>query len=286
MGLTRKDFFLSSAGLCVAAGGLARNDFVSTALVKPLNGTRMALLYDSSKCIGCRMCEEGCIKKNNQPRERELGQLSKTAWTAIKSTPNSKGKKLFLKQQCMHCTDASCVAVCPTKAAAHHGEYVVIDQEWCIGCGYCEEACPFGVPHRGEPPDTSQKCTFCIEDIQSGSKPACAEACPIGATTFGVRSELLTTAENKVQNLAKLGWPKAQLYGVNELSGLGVMYILLEPPAFYGLPEQPRQATKNVLTQWISGSLTAAVLMLPFWFLYKHKSDKDKQLVKFKEGTK
>jgi len=286
MGLTRKDFFLSSAGICAAAGGLTRNDFVSTALAKPLNGTRMALLYDSSKCIGCRMCEESCIKENHQPRERELGHLSKTSWTTIQSTPNSNGKKLFLKKQCMHCTDASCVSVCPVKAAAHHGEYVVIDQEWCIGCGYCEKACPFGVPHRGHPPGSAQKCTFCFNGAESGPAPCCAEACPIGATTYGVRSELLTTAKSKVQYLAKLGWPQAQLYGENELSGLGVMYILLKPPTFYGLPEQPRQATRNVVLQWTTGSLIAAALIAPFWYLHKRKSGKDGQTAKQDEGAK
>jgi formate dehydrogenase iron-sulfur subunit len=284
MGLSRKDFLFSTAGLFAMAGGLTRNDFAKAAFKEPLSGTRMATLYDSSKCIGCRMCEEGCIKENNLPRARELGKLSKTSWTAIKATPNSNRKNLFLKLQCMHCTDASCVAVCPTGAAAHHGESVVISQDWCIGCGYCEEACPFGVPHRGHPPGTAQKCTFCLDRVRSGSIPACAEACPTGATTYGVREDLLTTAKTRVQNLVKVGWPDAQLYGENELGGLGVMYILLKPPAFYGLPEQPRQATENVLAQWTSGGLTAAVLIAPFWFLYNRVSVKDKQLLKQKEG--
>lgn len=268
------------------AGGLTRNDFAKAAFKEPLSGTRMATLYDSSKCIGCRMCEEGCIKENNLPRERELGKLSKTSWTAIKATPNSNGKNLFLKLQCMHCTDASCVAVCPVGAAAHHGESVVIDQDWCIGCGYCEEACPFGIPHRGHPPGAAQKCTFCLDRVRSGSQPACAEACPTGATTYGVRADLLTTAKTRVQNQVKLGWQEAQLYGEKELSGLGVMYVLLKPPVFYGLPEQPRQATENVLAQWTSGSLIAAAVIVPIWYLHHRISRKDEQLIKHKEGSK
>ena len=287
MGLSRKDFLLSSAGLFAMAGGLTRNGFADTAFKKPLSGTGMAILYDSSKCIGCRLCEEGCIKENNLPREREPGKLSKTSWTAIQSTLNSNGKKLFLKRQCMHCADASCVSVCPTGAAAHHGEYVVIDQYWCIGCGYCEEACPFGVPHRGHPPGAAQKCTFCFDRVKSGKKPACAEACPTRATIFGARADLLTTAKTRVQNLIKLGWPEAQLYGENELGGLNVMYILLKPPAFYGLPEEPRHATKNVLAQWASGSLTAAALIVPFGYLYNKRisEKKDKLSAKQKEGA-
>lgn len=286
MGLSRKDFLLSSAGLFVAAGGLTSNGLTNFTSVAPLDGTRMAALYDSSKCIGCRMCEEACIKENKLPREREQGELSKSSWTAIQTTKDGNGKNLFLKRQCMHCTDASCVTVCPVGAAAHHGEYVVIDQDWCIGCGYCEEACPFGVPHRGHPPGAAQKCTFCFDRVESGSKPACAEECPTGATTFGARTDLLATAKTRVQNLVKLGWPEAQLYGESELSGLGMMYILLKPPAFYGLPEQPRQATKNVLAQWTSGSLIAAVVIAPIWYLHHRISEKDKQSIKQKEGAK
>ncbi len=286
MGLSRKDFLLSSAGLFAMAGGLTRNGLMKTISTKPLSSSNMAMLYDSSKCIGCKMCEEGCIKENNLPREREPGELSETSWTAIQATPNSDGKKLYLKRQCMHCTDASCVAVCPTGAAAHHGEYVVIDQNWCIGCGYCEEACPFGVPHRGHPPDTARKCTFCFENVMQGSKPCCVEACPTGAATFGARTDLLVTAKARVQNLTKLGWPEAQLYGEDVLGGLSVVSILLKPPAFYGLPEEPRQATKNVLTQWASGSLAAAALILPFGYLYsKRVEEKDILSVKQKEGA-
>ena len=286
MALSRKEFLLSGVGLFGLAGGLNHRDLTKTFFAKPISGNGMALLYDSSKCIGCRHCEEGCIMKNNLPNKRELGKLSKTSWTAIKSTPDTNGKNLFLKLQCMHCTDASCVSVCPTGAAAHHGESVVIDQDWCIGCGYCEEACPFGVPHKDPPKGTAEKCTFCFDPVKSESEPCCAKSCPIGATTFGVRTDLLATAKTRVQNLTKTGWPEAQLYGENELGGLNVLYVLLKPPAFYGLPEQPMQAANNVLTQWISGSLVASVLIAPIWYLHRRNSEKDKQSAKQKEGVK
>ena len=286
-GLSRKEFLFSAAGLVTMVGGLGRNGFTNFVSAKPLNGTRMAILYDSSKCIGCKMCEKACVKENNLlSTEIQPGELSKTCWTTIKSTKNDKGKNLLLKRQCMHCTDASCTAVCPTGAAAHHGEYVEIDQDVCIGCGYCEEACPFGVPHKDPPKGTAQKCTFCIERIKSGLEPICTEACPIGASTFGVREDLLAAANKKVKYLAKAGWPEAQLYGENELGGLGVIYILLKSPVFYGLPEKPKQATKNVLTQWVSGIIPAAGLLVPFWYLFKRIPEKNKQSAKLKEGSK
>jgi formate dehydrogenase iron-sulfur subunit len=285
MGLSRKDFFKSAAGMAAIAGGLKGINLNNTLSAKTLTGTRMGLLYDSSKCIGCRHCEEGCIKENNLPKERTLGKLSETSWTAIQTTRNSDGKNMYLKLQCMHCADASCVSVCPTGAAAHNGGgSVVIDQDVCIGCGYCEKACPYGVPHKEE--DTAaKKCTFCSNHDGSVSKTACAKACPIGATTYGVREDLLVTANKRVQNLKNQGWPKAQLYGENELSGLGMMYILLESPDFYGLSEKPRQATKNLPALWGGGGLAAAALIAPFWYLYKRISEKDKKLVKKKEGA-
>ena len=162
---------------------------------------------------------------------------------------------------------------------------LIVDADKCIGCGYCEEACPFSVPHRGHPPGAAKKCTFCVDRVKSESKPCCAEACPIGATTFGARTDLLLTAKTKVQKLVRLGWPEAQLYGENELGGLNVIQILLKPPTFYGLPEKPRLATENVIAQWTAGSLIAAALIAPIWYLHKRNSKKDKIPAKQKESV-
>jgi Fe-S-cluster-containing dehydrogenase component len=284
-GLSRKDFLFSTAGLVALVGGLPRYGFANAFSALPLKGTNQAILYDASKCIGCRMCESACRIKNNLPQGNEPGKLSKTSWTAIRTTKDGNKADLFLKLQCLHCTDASCVSVCPTGAAAHQGESVVINQDVCIGCGYCEESCPFGVPHTSPPKGTAQKCDFCFDLVKAGSKPACVETCPIGALTFGARADILTTAKKKVQVLRKSGWPDAQLYGEDRLGGLSVIYILLKTPVFYGLPEQPRQATKNVLEKWASGSLVAAALIVPFWYFYKRRSGKDKQSAKQKEGA-
>jgi formate dehydrogenase iron-sulfur subunit len=281
--LSRKDFLFSLVGLFAAFGGLKRNGFTKFLSAKSLNANRKAILYDASKCTGCRMCEIECQKENKLTMLGKPGELSKTLWTTIQVSRNGNQKDLFLKLQCMHCSDASCTAVCPTGAAKNNGEYVVIDQNVCIGCGYCATACSFGVPHKSPPEGATQKCDFCFDRVQAGLKPACVEACPISAATFGARTELLATSKRRVDVLKKTGWPEAQLYGENDLGGLNVLYILLKPPVFYGLPEKPKQATMNVLAQWISGSLTAGVLILPFWYFYKLRSGKDKQSVNQKE---
>ena len=279
MKLNRKDFLklsIPAAGLLILGGvPISGLGWAEASQSLSQNGARQALLFDSSKCVGCRACEAACRQWNKLPPEHKPLELSAASWTVVKSIElNNSGKKeqLFLKRQCMHCTKASCVAVCPTGAAAYHGEYVEIDQEWCTGCGYCVEACPFDVPHREAHGGTVKKCTLCLDRVTDGLKTACTEACPQGAILCGDRSVLISEAKTRVQDLSANGAQDTHLYGETELGGLGVMYILLKPASVYGLPEVPRQATANVFTQWASGIVTAGVLAAgPFWLFFKRR---------------
>ncbi len=280
MQVDRRDFLKWSA---VGAGALllgARPTQKAAA-----SAVTMAMVYDATKCVGCRACQMACKRWNKLPAESTPGQelyespldLSATTWTLIKVRGATKGGRVlypFIKHQCMHCTEASCVAVCPTGAAAHHGEYVLIDQAWCIGCGYCVQACPFKVPHLGHPKGTARKCTFCFDRVTKGQWPACAEACPVQALSFGPRAEIIAAAKRRVQTLQDSGVSQARLYGETELGGLGYMCILPEAASSYGLPDTPRYATANVLSQWLSGIVTAGVITaLPFWLLFKRKEE-------------
>jgi len=172
----------------------------------------------------------------------------------------------------MHCTDASCEKVCPTGAISHQGEVVIIDQEWCIGCGYCVQACPFHVPHKDEEEGTARKCRFCIDRITNGLAPACATTCPSGALQFGERADLLATAQRRVQTLRSNGSPNAVLYGEDEMGGLNTLYVLTDSPSVYGLPEAPQLATNNAWAQWLSGAIAAGIVAaFPFWLLFKRE---------------
>lgn len=242
----------------------------------------VAVLYDASKCVGCRACQNACKDWNGNPAEPDPTglydapmDLSADTWAVIKLV-NAQADWPFYFHRCMHCTEASCVSVCPTGAAAYHGEFVIIDPNWCIGCGYCVEACPFDVPHQrhGAEKGSARKCWFCFDRVSTGEQPACSERCPTGALEFGDRDALIAKAHDKVAVLKEKGFTDANLYGENLLGGLHHMSLLVDKPTVYGLPEAPHAATRNVLGSWLSGVLTTGVVTaLPFWLLFKRKQE-------------
>ncbi len=212
----------------------------------------LAILYDASQCIGCRACERACKEYNNLPDVEEPNSgLSATTWNVIE---RREGVELegrpFFNYQCMHCTDAACVEVCPSGALAKDEQgFVSFDANACIGCGYCTQFCPFGVPHlqvadliTGEA--KAAKCTFCQDKTRAGTGgPSCAEACPTGALTWGKRATLLNQAKARVSQLKAEGYRGAMLYGESEAGGLHRLSILLDEPAAYGLPTDVQGAT-------------------------------------------
>jgi molybdopterin-containing oxidoreductase family iron-sulfur binding subunit len=116
--------------------------------------------------------------------------------------------KYYMPVQCQQCENAPCVAACPVEATwAEPDGIVVVDYNWCIGCRYCEAACPYHarrfnwqkpeipadeinsnqgyLSNRIRPQGVVEKCTFCLHRVREGRLPACLEACPTGARVFG-----------------------------------------------------------------------------------------------------
>jgi anaerobic dimethyl sulfoxide reductase subunit B (iron-sulfur subunit) len=92
---------------------------------------------------------------------------------------------------CMHCENPACVNVCPTTAMTKGEDGVVtIDASKCIGCRYCEWACPYGAPHFNESTGTMTKCNFCQDLLAEGQSPACVSACVMRALDYGELDEL------------------------------------------------------------------------------------------------
>jgi formate dehydrogenase iron-sulfur subunit len=246
----RRDFLkLAGVGLVGANSARLLLQPSGQALASAPNEDDVAILYDVSKCIGCRICEEACKEYNNLPVETvPPSDLSAIKWNLIRQRQGGDAADWpFFNYQCMHCTDAACVMVCPTGALHKDAEgFVAFDQDKCNGCGYCTQFCPFGVPHLGDVnlitgQAKAAKCTFCQQKVRAGiGGPSCAEACPTGALTWGRRGALLEEAKARVTDLKAEGHSEARLYGESEAGGLHRLSILLDAPAAYGLPVDPQ----------------------------------------------
>jgi len=263
----RRRTFLKLSGLA-AAGSVLGGLVPSAAAQNPTPGIAgvegKAMLNDPSKCIGCLSCAIACKKANHLPDIYEYSpETGGKTWTTVRFQPHlDPATKNNIKTQCMHCNKASCVAVCPTGAAYKRIDGIVlIDQETCVGCKYCVVACPFKVPGLSEETGTVRKCTYCEARLREGKIPACAEACPVQAIEYGNYNELQEKAGARVDYLKQNGYQNAALYGLTELDGLKVIYVLPDPKAKGGLPAQPKLATGNSLTKWAAGLITAGILV-------------------------
>jgi formate dehydrogenase beta subunit len=217
----------------------------------------VAMLVDTTVCTGCRGCQVACKQWWDLPAEKTENRgshenppdLSASTWTRVTFHEVEQGEDVrwfHMAWGCVHCTDAGCVAVCPTGALARDAKLgiVTLDRARCNGCGYCVEACPFGVPRleaslltgRGK----ATKCNFCQDRITNDLLPACVKTCPTGAIRFGERSDMVALGQKRVERLKQDGLDQARLYGDTELGGLGRMFVLGAPAAAYRLPEAPK----------------------------------------------
>ncbi|MCR5582672.1 MAG: 4Fe-4S dicluster domain-containing protein [Eggerthellaceae bacterium] len=144
--------------------------------------TRLGMLIDATKCVGCYSCITACQRQNGlEPTEQfirmERAETGAYPSVAVETVP----------LQCMHCEDAPCASVCPT-GATHITEsgIVAVDQGRCIGCKYCMAACPYQVRQVNETTGTVDKCRFCTASASYGTAMcSCVEACLTGARIFG-----------------------------------------------------------------------------------------------------
>lgn len=270
MQLSRRDFLkLSAPAICLPViGGVPISEMRLGETRRPLSpkSGEKAMLYDASRCVGCHYCEIACWMQNG---------TSLTEINMKEADINGNKEWRFWKFQCMHCTEATCVKVCPTGALRHHElGFIEYDKDKCCGCGYCVEFCPFQVPRLSGSMLTGvqkiDKCDFCAERVTNNQQPACVEACPQNALIFGDRDQLVEKGRQRVEILRKTH-PDARLYGENALGGLHLMCVLPEPASFYGLPEDPRVPLAATVWQDVTkpvgfalGGLTIVVLAVNY----------------------
>lgn len=244
----------------------------------------LAISIDVTKCTGCRGCQVACKQWNGLPAVKtgfsgsyeNPPKMGGDTWTKVRFLEKSVDgelKFLFRKAQCMHCTEASCMAVCAAGAITRNENGIVtIDQSRCTGCKNCVVACPFHAVGFSEETGTSRKCLLCSDRIENGMDPACVKACPPGALKIGDRRQILAEATDKVGLLKKKGYA-ANIYGEKELGGLHVIYILDDKPEAYGLPINPQVATANLFSNWIHALVGVGILAFaPFWLIFGEKT--------------
>lgn len=202
---------------------------VTIANPRPVEGTKFGYAINLSLCNGNGKCAEACNKENNHDRasnqsyirilELDKGSLALDSADSTYTHAVPADDKFYMPVQCMQCDSPPCVDVCPVEATWKEKDgIVVVDYDWCIGCRYCEAACPYHarrfnwkkaeipsdeinpiqayLSNRVRPPGVMEKCHFCLHRTRVGKVPACMEACPTGARVFG----------NLLDETSKLRW--------------------------------------------------------------------------------
>jgi len=322
MNVDRRDFFkVLSAGVFTAVNA----DKILAAETDKYQRSpeAMGILYDATICIGCRACEIGCKKANNLPVDHSaLDQkygVSDVWDSAADTTPKSylkiklykngngtvknraKDGYSFMRSACMHCVHPDCVSVCPATALTKDAKTGIVrwNSEACIGCRYCQVACPFEIPkfEYDEPFPRIQKCILCYDRVVQGKITGCAEYCPTGATLFGKYSDILKEAKRRLALTAgqEYNFPVHTLdsgfktskktvkyinYVYGENDGGGTQYIVLSAVPFekLGLPRLPGYASSaksETLQHTIYKGLVAPIALLAGLMFAAHRSLKN-----------
>ena len=177
-----------------------------------------AFVVDTRTCIGCGQCVVACKRENGVPFDEEHTRtwverhtvtddgsvVTDAPEAGIHGFPpdavapgvdrDAITTTQFVPRLCMQCENSPCTTVCPVGATYRTPDGVIlVDEQRCIGCGYCVVACPYGarylVPAGATTPagvaGVADKCTFCYHRITRGLDPACVEICPVGARKCG-----------------------------------------------------------------------------------------------------
>ena len=277
--INRRTFLQGSlAGAAAATVSLGKNTEAATFEGYP---DAMGVLVDLSRCIGCRSCEAACNREQKLPApekpfndfsvfdEIHHGQKRRTDETryTIVNRYDIPGREhpLFRKIQCNHCLEPACLTSCFVNAYTKTPEGAVIyDSSVCVGCRTCMVACPFYIPtfrYSSAFKPRIMKCVFCHDTrLTKGLPPACVEACPQEALTFGRRTDLVAAGKQRIRE--NPGNYVDHLYGEHEAGGTSWMYLSPAPFEQVGIDTT---VPKEPILNYVKDFLSIVPMVLTIW---------------------
>jgi Fe-S-cluster-containing dehydrogenase component len=144
---------------------------------------KISLIFDKRNCMGCHACEVACKQEHGLGVGPRLVQV-------LEESPD------YIPIYCHHCAKAPCRDVCPVEAIARNEQGIVlIDNDLCIGCRECLEACPFGAMQFDDRLEVAVKCDLCLHRLAENKQPACISVCPTACISLGGKKSIAAVFE-------------------------------------------------------------------------------------------
>ncbi len=230
------------------------------------------VLHDTTKCIGCRKCEQACndVNQLDQPEKPfddlkvldEKRRTEESKYTVVNKFEGASD--IFVKKQCNHCQEPACASACFVKAfKKDKSGAVTYDGSLCVGCRYCMVACPFNIPayeYNDAFSPLVTKCTMCLPRIKEGKLPGCVDICPKEALTFGKREDLVKIAWKRI--FKRPDQYVEHVYGEHEMGGTNWLYLSSVPFEQIGMREDLGVTPAPQLT---AGALSTVPIVVGLW---------------------
>ena len=271
MAISRRKFLGSlTAAVGATTTGALTNAYAASNKQFEGHPGSFGVLHDTTRCIGCRKCEQACnevnqLEKPERPFDdldvlNEKRRTGESSYTIV----NKFDGNIFAKTQCNHCQEPACASACFVKALKKDRTGAVeYDGSLCVGCRYCMIACPFNIPaytyHNALSPVVT-KCTLCLPRIREGKLPGCVEICPKEALTFGRREDLVKVAWKRIYK--RPGKYVEHVYGEHEMGGTSWIYISAVPFENIGMREDLGVISAPQLT---AGALGTVPIVVGLW---------------------